>query len=99
VRALDPGSPITVGYTTAFEAEPTVACVDVISFHDYSSTRARQEANFARADELGRKYAKPVIQTETGPDPVSRQFRDDAVYAGDFVVFRYAYLFEPDRSA
>ena len=66
VRALDPGSPITVGYTTAFEAEPTVACVDVISFHDYSSTRARQEANFARADELGRKYGKPVLQTETG---------------------------------
>ena len=66
VRALDPGSPITIGYTTAFEAAPTVACVDVISFHDYSATRAGQEANFARAAALGKKHGKPVIQTETG---------------------------------
>ena len=66
VRALDPGSPITVGYTTAYEAEPTVSCVDVISFHDYSGTRAKQEANFALAESLGKKYGKPVIQTETG---------------------------------
>lgn len=66
VRQLDPGSPITVGYTTAYEAEPTVSCVDVISFHDYSSTRARQEANFALAESLGKKYGKPVMQTETG---------------------------------
>ena len=66
VRKLDPGSPITVGYTTAKEALPTVEEVDVISFHDYSPTRAVQEANFALADSLGKKYGKPVIQTETG---------------------------------
>ena len=66
VRKLDPGSPVTVGYTTANEAPPTVEEVDVISFHDYSHTRAVQEANFALADSLGKKYGKPVIQTETG---------------------------------
>ena len=38
VRELDPGSPITVGYTTAYEAEPTVSCVDVISFSPVVAT-------------------------------------------------------------
>ena len=66
VRKLDQENAITVGYTTAFEAEPTIESVDVLSFHDYSGTRASIERNYALADELGRKYGKPVIQTETG---------------------------------
>ena len=67
VRAVDTShNAITVGYTTSWEAEPTIESVDVLSFHDYSGTRRGIEANFSLAKSLGEKYGKPVLQTETG---------------------------------
>ena len=66
VKEADPVNAITVGHTTAWEVEPTAECVDVLSFHDYSGTRKRLYENYALADELSKKYGKPVMQTETG---------------------------------
>jgi len=66
VKSVDGKTPITVGYTTAYEIQPTVDCVDVISFHDYSGTLAKIEANYALAESIGKKTGKPVMQTETG---------------------------------
>ena len=66
VKKLDPASPVTLGCASADEAERTADCVDVLSFHDYSSTRGEVEANYAMMDMLGRKTGKCVIQSETG---------------------------------
>ena len=64
VRLLDPVNAITVGNTFPRETEPTVDLVDVISFHDYLETRKRVEASYTLADELSKKYAKPLINSE-----------------------------------
>ena len=66
VRRLDPGTPLTLGHTRAWEIEPTAEIVDVISFHDYEPTRAKMEYNFNLAESLGKKYGKPVINSEMG---------------------------------
>ncbi|MBR4185420.1 MAG: cellulase family glycosylhydrolase [Clostridia bacterium] len=67
VREHDLKNAVTVGYTTAWEAEDSInALTDLITFHDYSPTRAVIEANFARAAEIGKKFGQPVLQTETG---------------------------------
>ena len=67
VRACDPEGPVTVGYTTAWEIEDSVGSLcDILSFHDYSATRSRLNANFELAESLGKKYGIPVLQTETG---------------------------------
>lgn len=66
VKRLDSGSPVTLGCSSAEEAERTVDSVDVLSFHDYSSTRGEMEANYAQMEALGRKTGKCVLQSETG---------------------------------
>ncbi len=66
VKAVAPKAVITVGYTTSWEIPPTVDCVDVVSFHDYSGTLASIEANFANAAAIAKKAGKAVMQTETG---------------------------------
>lgn len=66
VKRLDPASPVTLGCTHFGEASKTAVCVDVLSFHDYASTRADVEKGYALMDSLGRKTGKPVIQSETG---------------------------------
>ena len=66
-RKSAPNCLFTVGYTTAYEIEQTTAeRLDVISFHDYSASRAAGRHNYARAAEWGRKLGKQVLQTETG---------------------------------
>ena len=67
IKSLDPAHSVTVGYTTAWEIEDTVGPLsDVLSFHDYSETRAVMNANFTLAAAYGEKYGVPVLQTETG---------------------------------
>ena len=66
VKELDPKTATTVGHTRGYEIEYTADDVDVFSFHDYSSTKAKCMNNYATADALSKKYGKPVIQTETG---------------------------------
>ena len=65
--SLAPDCLFTIGYTVGSEIEETTASrLDVISFHDYSPTRAIARDNYAKAAEWGRKLGKPVLQTETG---------------------------------
>jgi len=66
VRKYDPKTPITVGNTFASTIEQTANEVDVFSFHDYSTTSAVRIKNYDLAQQLGKKYGKPVLQTETG---------------------------------
>jgi len=65
VKELDPEGCITIGHTEACDLEPSSAWVDVITFHDYRETRARIAENYDLAEEVGRKYGKPVINSET----------------------------------
>ena len=66
-RKLAPNCLFTVGYTTAHEIEQTTAeRLDVISFHDYSGSRAAGRRNYSAAAEWGRRLGKQVLQTETG---------------------------------
>jgi len=69
IKACDPRSYTTIGYTTSFEIDKlprSVKEIDVISFHDYSPIRNMVADNFDHAAEYGRKLGKPVIQSETG---------------------------------
>ena len=64
VKSLDPDGTITIGHTEAQHLEPSADWVDVLCFHDYRETRARIAENFDLAEEIGRKYDKPVINSE-----------------------------------
>jgi len=66
VKKYDPKTPITVGNTTASSIAQTANEVDVLSFHDYSTTSARRNKNYDLAQQFGKKYGKAVLQTETG---------------------------------
>ena len=66
-RKSAPNCLFTFKHTTAYEIEQTTAeRLDVISFHDYSASRAAGRRNYAKAAEWGRKLGKQVLQTETG---------------------------------
>ena len=66
VKSKDPDHDIGVGNIFIHETEPsgTADLVDVIVFHDYSTTRARLRGVLETAQELGRKYGKPVLDNE-----------------------------------
>ncbi len=66
IRKHDPVNATTVGHTLIYDAEPTVDCVDVISFHDYSNTEKTVDDQFRTAAALSEKYGKPYMNTETG---------------------------------
>ena len=63
-RKLDPGHPLTVGHTFPCDIEPTAEDVDILSFHDYLSTRKTIQASYDLAVELGKKYRKPLNNSE-----------------------------------
>ncbi len=66
VKEKDPDHDIGVGNIFIWETEPsrTAELVDVIVFHDYSSTRARLREVLETAIALGKKYGKPVVDNE-----------------------------------
>jgi hypothetical protein len=61
---FDSGHPITVGHTFSRDIEPTVNEVGIISFHDYLPTRKLIQATYDEAISLGKKYNKPLINSE-----------------------------------
>jgi len=65
IHELDPDGCITIGHTLPIDLEPNSAWVDVISFHDYSGTRADINHVYDVALAVGEKYGKPVINSET----------------------------------
>jgi hypothetical protein len=66
VKKLDPVNAITVGYTFSRELEPTADLVDVLTFHDYTMTRSSVEEVYRIAEEVSKKFGKPMLNTETG---------------------------------
>ncbi len=66
VKAKDPDHDIGVGNIFIWETEAsrTAELVDVIVFHDYSSTRERLRGVLEMAIELGKKYGKPIVDNE-----------------------------------
>jgi hypothetical protein len=66
-RELDKRTPVTIGSTTEAEMEATGSdLVDVLCFHDYSSTHGAIRANIERAKQYAAKAGKQVMNTEIG---------------------------------
>ena len=66
-RELDKVTPITIGSTTEGEMEATGGdLVDVLCFHDYSTTRHQINEHIERAKQYAAKEGKPVMNTEIG---------------------------------
>ena len=65
-KKIDPVNALTVGYAFASQLEPTADLVDVLTFHDYSPTRAAVEASYKTAEAVAAKFGKPVLNSETG---------------------------------
>lgn len=65
VKGLDPVNAMTVGNWLAVDMESSADLVDVLSYHDYSTTMAGVRAMAELALSVGKKYGKPVINNET----------------------------------
>jgi hypothetical protein len=63
---LDPVTPVTIGATFAENMIAMGDAVDVLSFHDYSTTRAQIRANIETARAYAEKVGKPLINSEMG---------------------------------
>src|SRR5271163_1533322 len=63
--SVTPGhTPITIGCIHVACMKETAPAVDVLSFHDYSSTRAQIRANIAEAQAFAASVHKPVFNSE-----------------------------------
>jgi hypothetical protein len=63
---LDPVTPVTIGATFAENMIEMGDAVDVLSFHDYSTTHAQIRANIAKAKEYAATTGKPLVNSEIG---------------------------------
>lgn len=63
---LDPVTPVTIGATFAENMIAMGDAVDVLSFHNYSPTRAQIRAGIAKAKEYAEQVHKPLINSEIG---------------------------------
>ena len=64
LRATGTHTPITIGCVHVSCMKETAPAVDVLSFHDYSSTRAEIRANIAEAQAFAASVHKPVFNSE-----------------------------------
>lgn len=62
---LAPDNLVTIGHTYGFEVEYLVECVDVISFHDYSTHESMIRERFESVKNIAFQYGKPFMNTET----------------------------------
>lgn len=65
VKKVDPVNAVTVGYVIPSQMVYSADLVDVLSFHNYTQTRASVEDDYRTADEISKKYGKPILNTET----------------------------------
>lgn len=66
VKKIDPANATTLGYEKSTQLEPTADLVDVLTFHEYTQTRASVEESYRVAEETAKKHGdKPRINTET----------------------------------
>jgi hypothetical protein len=63
VKSIDPVNATTIGHTFAKDLE-WCTDVDVFCFHDYLETRQKVENTYIQAEEISRKYNKPLINSE-----------------------------------
>ena len=63
---LDPATPVTIGATFAENMIEMGDAVDVLSFHNYSPTRAQIRASIEKAKQYAAKTGKPVVNSEIG---------------------------------
>lgn len=63
---LDPVTPVTIGAAYVPTMIETGDAVDVLSFHDYSTTRAEIDATIAKAKAYAAQVHKPLINSEIG---------------------------------
>lgn len=66
VRKLDPVNALTVGYEFSSQLSVAADLEDVISFHDYTVRRSTVEHAYSVAEDIAKKYGKPILNTETG---------------------------------
>jgi len=66
VKGLDSEHPVTVGVSRASHLAEIGAAVDVLSFHDYRSTRAAIHSHIDEALGFAAQYGKPVFISEMG---------------------------------
>ena len=65
VKKIDPVNALTVGYVIPSQMVFSADLVDVLSFHNYTPTRASVEDDYRTADAISKKYGKPILLTET----------------------------------
>jgi hypothetical protein len=63
---LDPVTPVTIGATFAENMIAMGDAVDVLSFHNYSPTRAQIRASISKAKDYAEQVHKALINTEIG---------------------------------
>lgn len=66
LHELDHRTPVTIGCLYLDCTRQTADVVDVLSYHDYSMTRAQMAADIGRAKELAASVDKPIMTTEMG---------------------------------
>jgi hypothetical protein len=65
VKKFDAVNALTVGYAFSSELEGSADLVDVLTFHDYMPTRSAIEAAYKTAEDVSKKYNKPMMNSET----------------------------------
>jgi len=63
---LDPVTPVTIGFTYVDGMIEAGDAVDVLSFHDYTTTRAVIRANIEKAKAYADQTGKPLVNSEIG---------------------------------
>jgi hypothetical protein len=65
VKKFDPVNALTVGYNYSYQLEGSADLVDVLSFHEYTPLRSTIEQSYKTAEDVSKKYGKPMLNTET----------------------------------
>jgi hypothetical protein len=63
---LDPATPVTIGFTFSDNMIEMGEAVDVLSFHNYLTTRGAIRADIEKAKAYAAKVNKPLVDTEIG---------------------------------